>query len=217
MNIHNLYRSFRNCAVMLFALVAMANPPMLQAQFSNSYNFLKAVRDRDGEAATDLLNRPGTTIVNTRELRTGNTALHIVVERRDATWLAFLLQRGADPNIANAEGLTPLMLATNLRYMDGMEVLLSKNANINQANSSGETPLIRAVQLRDLAMVRLLLKNGANPDQADNIAGQSARDYASVDARTASILAEIQQHDAAAKQQNGAINTDSFKVFGPTL
>lgn len=196
----------------LLAILSLSIPAIGHAQFSESYNFLKAVRDRDGAAATDLLNQPGTVIVNTREQRSGITALHVVVERRDATWIGFLLQRGANPNIADSAGLTPLMMATNLRYIEGMEILLKKKADANKANSSGETPLIRAVQLRDIAMVRLLLENGANPDQVDNIAGQSARDYASIDARTAAILAEIEKKDT----DDSALTTD-YKLFGPTL
>ena len=207
-----LFAALRNGLFLTLAIFALTSPQIAQAQFSKSYNFLKAVRERDGQAATDLLNEPGTTIVNTRALRSGETGLHIVVERRDATWIAFLIQRGADPNITDSEGLTPLMLATNLRYMDGIELLLKKGADVNKSNSRGETPLIRAVQFRDLTMVRLLLKNGADPDRVDNIAGQSARDYASGDARAAAILAEIEKKD----DDESTLPTE-YKLFGPTL
>lgn len=190
-------------------LLAVLGTSVASAQFSNSYNFLKAVRERDGQKATDLLNQPGSTIVNTRDITSGETALHIVVERRDATWIGFLLQRGADPNIRRKDGMTPLLLATNLRYVDGAEILLGKKARVDETNNSGETPLIRAVQLRDLAMVRLLLKNGANPDIPDTIAGRSARDYASDDPRAAPILEAIQN----AGKDDEPITP---KVFGPT-
>ncbi len=55
----------------------------------------KAVRDGDGTKVTDLLNKPGSTIVNTRDQSTGDAAIHIVTRRRDTTWLNFLLSRGA--------------------------------------------------------------------------------------------------------------------------
>ena len=166
------------------------------AQFSDSYNFLQAVKDRDGDEATKFLNRPGTVIVNTRDLSTGQTALHIVVERRDKTWLAFLLQQGANPNIQDKQGLSPLMLATQLRFADGVKILLAKNADVNGANNRGETPLIRAVQLRDAELVRLLLASGANPDLTDTLAGLSARDYATRDRRSSAVLAEIEKADS---------------------
>jgi len=166
------------------------------AQFSESYNFLKAVKDRDGEEATKFLSQPGSVIVNTRDRSSGETALHIVVARRDNVWVGFLLQKGANPNIADKEGVTPLMLATQLRFVDGVRTLLAKKAKVDETNKQGETALIRAVQLRDSELVRLLLANGADPDRTDSLAGKSARDYATLDRRAASILAEIEKADA---------------------
>ncbi len=179
------------------------------AQFSDSYNFLKSVKDRDGEEATKFLSRPGSVIVNTRDHSTGQTALHIVVERRDNTWLAFLLQKGANPNLADKEGNTPLMLATQLRFVDGARTLLAKKAKVDETNKQGETALILAVHMRDTELVRLLLKNGADPDRTDTLAGKSARDYATQDRRTAAILAEIEKADATKKPE------PEGRFFGP--
>ncbi|MEM1133161.1 MAG: ankyrin repeat domain-containing protein [Pseudomonadota bacterium] len=190
---------------MLLAVPAMA-------QFSEGYNFLKAVRDRDGVKVDELLQRPGSTVINSRDIKSGETAIHIVVERRDVTWLRFLLQKGGNPNIETKDGLTPLMLATNLRFVDGADVLLKRNARVDKANRSGETPLIRAVQLGDLSMVRLLLKNGADPDRVDSLAGQSARDYASNNARLATILSAIEASD-----KERANKGEKPAVFGPTI
>ena len=194
-----------------FAAFALILSGSAMAQFSNGYNFLKAVRDRDGAKVTEMLNGPGSTLVNTREQRTGETGLLIVVARRDVSWMAFLLQNGADPNLAHNDGVTPLMLATTMRFIEGAQLLLQEKAKVDQENSSGETPLIRAVQLRDLAMVRLLLKNGADPDKIDNLAGRSARDYASNDVRAEPILAEIESSDATRKKD------DKPATFGPEL
>lgn len=171
------------------------------AQFSDSYNFLKAVKDRDGEEATKFLSRPGSVIVNTRDYSTGETALHIVVERRDNTWLAFLLQKGANPNLSDKEGTTPLILATQLRFVDGVRTLLApqkgrEKTKVDETNKQGETALILAVHIRDTELVRLLLSNGADPDRTDTLAGKSARDYAMQDRRTAAILAEIEKADS---------------------
>lgn len=163
-------------------------PGIAFAQFSDGYNFLKAVRDRDGTKVTEILGKPGSTIVNTRDASTGQTALHIVVERRDSAWLGFLLSKGANPNVTDGQGTTPLMLATRLRFIEGAQTLLDNGAQVDRANDSGETPLIRAVQLRDLPLIRLLVSKGANPDKADTLAGMSARDYAKRDGRSQSIL-----------------------------
>ena len=198
---------FLRFAGIVAAAMSLSTPAA--AQFSDSYNFLKAVKDRDGEEATKFLSRPGSVIVNTRDHSTGQTALHIVVERRDNTWLQFLLQKGANPNLSDKEGVTPLHLATQLRFVDGVRTLLDKKAKVDDANKQGETALILAVHLRDAELVRVLLANGADPDWTDTLAGKSARDYASQDRRTASILAEIEKADADKKP------VPEGRFFGP--
>jgi uncharacterized protein len=175
-------------ALLLGLMLVLAWPSLALAQFSDSYNFLKAVRDKDGTKVTELTGKPGSTIVNTRDFSTGQTALHIVVERRDSGWLAFLLAKGANANLVDNEGTTPLMLATRLRFIEGAEALLDKGAQVDKPNGGGETPLIRAVQLRDLPLIRLLVSKGANPDKRDALAGMSARDYAIRDGRSQAIL-----------------------------
>ena len=90
------------------------------AQFSDSYKFLKAVRDRDGEKVTEVLGRPGSTSIDARG-DDGDAALHIVVKRRDTTWLAFLLAKGAKPDLRNGQGDTPLGLAAQIGFDEGVK------------------------------------------------------------------------------------------------
>lgn len=156
-------------------LLALAVPTAAQFQ-SEGYQFLEAVREKDGDKATDMLNKPGTQIVNTRDITSGDTGLHVVVARSDVLWIRFLLQRGADPNIRNKKGLTPLQMATALSFTDGVEALVKGGANVNVGDQTGETPLIAAVHSRNVGLVRLLLEKGADPDHNDN-SGRSARDY----------------------------------------
>ncbi|MGD9811547.1 MAG: ankyrin repeat domain-containing protein [Sphingobium sp.] len=184
-------------------------PAVATAQFSDSYNFLKAVRDRDGAKVMEIIGRPGSTTVNTRDLSTGETALHIVVDKRDTTWLTFLLGKGANPNLTDNEGTTPLMLATRLRFIEGAEILLDHGAQVDKTNSSGETPLIRAVQLRDTPMIRLLVSKGASPSKRDTLAGMSARDYAVRDGRSQAII------DILDNAKKGA--SESKPVQGPVF
>jgi ankyrin repeat protein len=159
------------------------------AQFSESYKFLEAVRKKDGEKVESALSTPGATIVNTRDVTSGETALHIVTARRDLTWLQFLAARGANVNARDGQGRTPLQVATNLGWRDGVALLLERKANTEVANDAGETPLISAVHRRDVEMTKLLLQAGADPDRSDN-SGRSARDYAQLD-QSSAILAAI--------------------------
>ncbi len=170
-----------------------------RAQFSDSYNFLKSVRDRDGDKVTQVIDKPGSgqVMINTRDSTTGETALHIVITGRDSRWTSFLLAKGANPNVADKKGTTPLMLAVQLDFVDGVDALIRSKANVDMRNRSGETALIRAVQLRNLNMVRTLIKAGANPDLKDNLAGMSALDYAIRDGRNASMIDALQKKEAS--------------------
>lgn len=180
-----------------------------QAQFSAGFKFLEAVRKREGQKVEEALNEPGTTIVNTRDVTTGQTALHIVTARRDLTWMNFLLARGANVNVRDARGVTPLVLACNLGFVDGVQLLVDRKARLDEPNDAGETPLISAVHRRDLAMMRILLKAGADPDRADN-SGRSARDYAKLGGGT-QLLSEIEGNARPRSQRSGGA------TYGPTF
>jgi uncharacterized protein len=191
----SIFRKSSLSIALAAAAMLVAQPAM--AQFSDSYNFLKAVKDRDGAEAEKFLNEPGTVIINTKDDSSGETALHIVTARRDATWLGFLLQKGANPNLADRKGNSPLMVATQLGFAEGAATLIRYKAAVDGTNRSGETALIRAVQLRNPEMVRLLLKSGANPDKRDSVAGLSAREYAAQDGRSSAILGIIERKGEA--------------------
>lgn len=178
-------------ATSLLATALLASPA--SAQFSDSYNFLKAVRDRDGTKATEILSKPGSVLVDTRDIGTQETALHIVTKGRDLQWMNFILARDAKADVRDKDGLTPLIIATRMRFAEGATALLKGGASVDFANNAGETPLIIAVQMRDPTMTRLLLNNGANPDRKDRVAGQSARDYAKSDPRAGAILKIIEE------------------------
>ncbi len=168
------------------ALALAVVSPAAAQNYSEGYTFLKAVKDHDGDKVTEALNRPGTTVINARD-GLGDTALHIVTRNHDSTWLAFLLGRGARPDMQNSKGETALCLAAELGWMDGAELLLSHGATVDLANERGETPLILAVENHNVPMVRLLLANGANPNKTDHVVGYSALDYARQDSHDQAI------------------------------
>jgi ankyrin repeat protein len=169
-----------------FVLATLAGPAAAQQQ-SESYKFLSAVREAKGNDVTQMLDKPGSSIVNARDVSSGEGALHIVVKRGDGTYLRYLLQKGADPNLRDARGNTPLILAVQAGQVDLVPILIAAKANPNLGNQSGVTPLILATQARNLDMVRQLLAANADPDQADRMAGQSARDYAVNDPRNTAV------------------------------
>ncbi len=123
----------------------------------------------------------------------GSSPLLVAVQNGFYTVAEFLLEHGADPNLANAKSWTPLYLAVKNRNqeitavpapsnegaLDFIRILLDRGANPNvrlQADTevhqgmsalwlkeAGATPLLRAALCGDLTVVRLLLQHGADP------------------------------------------------------
>ncbi|MCX7285190.1 MAG: ankyrin repeat domain-containing protein [Novosphingobium sp.] len=201
--------NFRRPIAAIAILLAAAAAIPAQAQISDSYKFLEAVRKKEGDKVTEALNEPGTQIINTKDFSSGQTALHIVVARRDLTWVQFLLAKGANVNARDNRGVTPLVLASEMGFLEGVDELIKSGARIDEANNTGETPLISAVHRKDLALVRMLIKAGASPDRPDN-SGRSARDYATLD-KGGAVLGEIERSAVEAK---GAAPK---KTYGPSF
>lgn len=172
----------RQVVVMLAILVAAP----AAAQFSDSYNFLKAVKEKDGGKAQELLKKQGNTLINTRDGDTGETGLHIATRRSDLAWVGFLLQAGANANSRDREGNTPLMLAAQSRWGEGARVFILIKAQLDVQNRLGETALQKAVQNRDSDTVKALLDAGASADVSDN-SGTTARMLAETDPRASAI------------------------------
>ena len=174
----------RPARLALFCAIALASTPAIaQLKGSAGYQFLEAVRDAKSDDVINILDKPGSRIIDTQDPNTGEGALHIVVKRGDSKYLRYLLQKGANPNLKDNRGNTPLILAVVAGQSELVPILIEGKANTNLGNSGGETPLIMAVQRRDLDLIRLLVDAGADPDQTDNLAGKSARDYAREDTR----------------------------------
>ena len=112
--------------------------------------------------------------------RDGNAALHIAAHNRNGNWMGFLLSRDADPNVADNNGDTPLIISARLNFSEGAARLLMKNAIVDKTKQ------------RQGAIVKMLLESGANPDKADHASGYSARDYAKRDTRSPEILKLIE-------------------------
>jgi ankyrin repeat protein len=177
--------------------------------YSDGYKFLKAVEDKKQAEVNELLQK-NSTLIDARDLSSGRTALHIAAENREYSWLSYLLGKGANPNIADKNGVTPLLLASQMGFVEAVNALAQSGAKVDTPNNTGETPLISAVHRRDIAMLRVLLLSGANPDRTDN-SGRSARDYAALAGPGSQILAEI---DRLADSSSGA---KSEQTYGPSF
>lgn len=110
-----------------------------------------------------------------------------------------LLEAGADPGLAEADGFTPLAWAVTGGSCDTVEMLLDAGADPNRPDAHGRTPLYRAAEHGQLALARLLLEHGADVTIAD-ADGLSPIDVARAKAGTdveAALRARAEEHAPA--------------------
>uniref|UniRef100_A0ABD2XM00 Uncharacterized protein n=1 Tax=Trichogramma kaykai TaxID=54128 RepID=A0ABD2XM00_9HYME len=101
--------------------------------------------------------------------KTGDSPLHLVQEScfGSISVTELLLRYGADPNLANKKGVTPLHL-TNDGLIAEMFFKISDDRcqplQIDARDEDGNTPLYMAASCGARQMVTILLKRGANPN-----------------------------------------------------
>ena len=85
-----------------------------------------------------------------------------------------LVSKGADTNLADNEGLTPLNVAAESGHLQVAQVLLDNHADVNQASNGNITPLAaatassRLAEKPQMAMLLCLLEHGADCNIADS-------------------------------------------------
>lgn len=95
------------------------------------------------------------------------SCLHIAVESDDIRTCAYLMENGADPNMTDARGRTPLFLAVQKRLRNPIIVLLLQNgADPNICPKEGHTILSCAV-VKNPDALTVLLAAGADPAMKD--------------------------------------------------
>uniref|UniRef100_A0ABD2VY28 F-box domain-containing protein n=1 Tax=Trichogramma kaykai TaxID=54128 RepID=A0ABD2VY28_9HYME len=99
----------------------------------------------------------------------GNTPLHLAISCGNLEMIELLLRRSTDPCLANAKGLTPLLLIARREVHDDMmSVFLSINekrqqtVGIDARDDSGRTALEWAVTRYFPLAVKILLRRGAD-------------------------------------------------------
>ena len=169
-----LKRSF--AAIIALSLAATPAPVLAQGLGLNASDgeaFLKAIKEDDANKAIELANQPGARVVNYRGYN-GETPLNLVIRDRELDWVGFLRGKGADPNMADGKGDTPLIIAAEIGFEEGAALLLRRGAKVDANNRRGETALAVAVQQRQPRLVELLLKAAYRPSD-DNAAAPPPR------------------------------------------
>jgi ankyrin repeat protein len=110
----------------------------------------------------------GSTMVSTPLPRGGMTALLLAAREGSVAGARALAEAGADLNVPDRDGTTPLIMAIINRHNDVAALLIEKGADLDAADSVGMTALYAAVDLRQLG--RLI--NRPTPklvDETDNL------------------------------------------------
>ncbi|XP_023314479.1 ankyrin-1-like [Trichogramma pretiosum] len=105
----------------------------------------------------------------------GWTPLHwALLKRGREEMIELLLRNGANPNMVNKEGLTPLhVICTNYYYHEFCEIFfniceeLNQLVQVNAQDELGNTPLHLTLKHKYMKQAELLLKKGADPSIAN--------------------------------------------------
>ncbi|KAJ5876299.1 uncharacterized protein N7529_001883 [Penicillium soppii] len=124
-------------------------------------NLSSAMRERDLTSIEQLLNS------GVSPDKEGDFyPLHEAVNQRDMESLRLLLAFEANPNIANPQGKTPLLLAVEQGFVDGAMFLLEHGADSNyRADEKLESPLNLCINKRNIKLARFMLSHGGNPNE----------------------------------------------------
>jgi ankyrin repeat protein len=99
----------------------------------------------------------------------GDTPAIIATQIGHVKLLALLLDRKADPNLANRYGTTAAHIACQNGHLKCLQLLRERNANLDSQNEDGETPLDIARMFKRLECIDLLLAAGASGMPKENL------------------------------------------------
>lgn len=126
---------------------------------------------------------------------TGSTALHLAVELKRPRIVSFLLEKGANTNILNRDGMTPLQLACQIDNCEAVSLLLERGTKLDPRSANGETAVHIAANSGNWVAFDLLITGGADINVWDG-EGDSLLHIQAQRASTVSIAAHLLEKDA---------------------
>ncbi|GFO07798.1 ankyrin-3 [Plakobranchus ocellatus] len=132
--------------------------------------FLQAsiTRNRD---IFEVLYTDGAAIKNATTQWDDMPPFHFAIANGNVAAVEGMIELGADVNIADDAGMTPLHAACSFAYfpLEGVKKLLAVGADCNRSGHGGFTPLHLAVAGARPEVVRILLENGADMHLKTNL------------------------------------------------
>lgn len=139
------------------------------------------------------------------------TALYVAAAERQFATALFLLGAGADPNLANEDGRTPLLTSIHsgfdtVNYIRQpqsarlVSALMERGADPNARDIDGTTPLEEAARIGDAETIRALVARGANLSTKNN-EGETPLDIAARELRGLAVKALIENGSPMTSRQ----------------
>ena len=151
--------------------------PSQDDTFANRVRFFIALKNNDLLQVRQLIRHTPELLTTTTEWGVaaggwywplGATALHWAASTGNVPLTALLVEEGANLNIIDQSGNTPLKRAVHMGQIETVSWLLDNDADPNFAASNGQTPLHAAVIRNRPEMVDLLLARGADTSASDS-------------------------------------------------
>jgi len=134
----------------------------LRSMFLN-YKLIEAAKSGQLAVVSQLVERHKTP-VNYQNCDEGTTALAAAVIGGYDNIVSYLVEHGADVNLANLRGETPLHLAVLYDNVDIISFLLGEGSWLESEDECGDTSLMFATREDKLHAVEVLLMHGADPE-----------------------------------------------------
>lgn len=143
------------------------SPPVAPTNPLHDYiNSIGSSLPQDAEKKIEAILSAGREI-NQKGQNTGSTALDIAARNNNAGLIRLLLDHGADPDIPNGIGRTPLINAAVWGKTDALKTLLAHGPSVNSIELWGGTALDAARDDNNFENVKLLIEAGADVNAKD--------------------------------------------------
>lgn len=102
-----------------------------------------------------------------RKSPSGSPPLAVACSLGHRAVAGLLIEHGADPNVADERGFSPLHWAAFKNVPDLVELLIGRHAAVNARSTTGATALHQAAASGNVRSIELLIEAGAHVNEAD--------------------------------------------------
>ncbi len=127
-------------------------------QFAGISTLMSATANNDIDGVR-FFSKAGALVINQRN-KGGATSLHIACRESNFEIAKILIENGANVNIVDNEGWSPLMRASLTGNKEIVEILLKNGAKAHLLNSLNESALIHATSSKCVECINQIVENG---------------------------------------------------------